>query len=173
MKKMFFVLFAMLIIALPNMRQASAQMPESLSFTMPEGIEPKFVQDYNYGSVIVTRFVLQGNSIDDWTEIFEIVNGLTINYPGTPKALYLNTIDKRKKRCSDSRFTIINENENSIIYEIIAKQCPSMPDEHSLNKVMYGNTNVFTLIYTNRNLKMSQKTRNNWLKVLSKAAIVQ
>lgn len=173
MKKMLLVLFAMLMTALPCIQQASAQMPESLAFTMPDGIKPKFVQDYNYGSVIVTRFVLQGKSIDDWTESFEIVNGMTINYPDTPEALYLKTIAKRKKRCSDSRFIIINENENSIIYEIIAKQCASMPDEHSLNKVMYGNTNVFTLIYTNRNLKMSQKTRNDWLRVLSKAAIIQ
>jgi len=173
MKKIFFVLFAMLLIMLPHMHQASAKMPESLSFTIPDGIEPKFIQDYNYGTVIVTRFVLQGNSIDDWTEAFEVINAMKSNYPKTPKEFCDNMIEKRKKACSTVDVSIIDQTAESILYEIKSKQCPPFPDEQSLNRAMYGNINAYILIYTNRTPGgMTKETRDSWLGTISTAMIL-
>ena len=173
MKKIFFVLFSTLLIMLPNIHQASAKQPESLSFTIPDGTEPKFIQDYNYGTVIVTRFVLQGNSIDDWTEAFEVINAMKSDYPKTPKEFCDNMIEKRKKTCATVDLSIIDETTESILYEIKSKQCAPFPDEQSLNRALYGKQNVFILIYTNRTPGgMTKQAREGWLGTISTAMIM-
>ncbi len=173
MKKIFFMLFTMLFLALPSIHKALARMPETLSFAIPDGTEPKFIQDFNYGNVLITRFVIQGNSIDDWTEAFEVINAMKINYPNTPKEYFNKTIERRKKECSSVVPSIIDQTDESILYEIKSKQCPPFPDEESLNRVLYGNINVFILIYTNKTPGgMTTQNRERWLGTISTAMIM-
>jgi hypothetical protein len=173
MKKMLFILYTMLFIALPSIHKASAEIPERLSFITPDGIKPKFFQDYNYGNVFVARFVLQGNTIDDWTEAFEVINAMKVNYPKTPKEFVDNMIENRKKACSTVDLSIIDQAADSILYEITSKQCPPFPDEQSLNRVLYGNINVFILIYTNRTPEgITKQSRDSWIGTLSTAMLM-
>lgn len=172
MKKISVILFSMLVMMASFFYQASGETPESVRFAMPSGVEPKFVQDYNYGIAFITRFVLQGNSIDDWTEAFEIVNAKKENYPDSPMEAYHKRVETRKKRCQEADFTIINQTPVSITYEVNSKKCPPLPDEQSINRVLYGKTNVFILIYTSRLPELMQKNHDSWLGTLSNAVIL-
>jgi hypothetical protein len=172
MKKISVVLLLMLIDILSFVHLASGKGPEKLIYVLPSGMEPKFVQDYDYGSVYMIRFVMQGNSIDDWTEVFEVVNAMKSNYPKNPLEMYNQTVEKRKMRCQNAECSIINQTPESIIYEIKTKKCPPFPDEYSINRVLYGKTNVFLLIYTSRKPELLQKTRDEWMGILSKAHIL-
>lgn len=143
---------------------------ESIRFSAK--MQPKFVRGFPGQGYELTRFVISGESITNWTEALETFNTLRKNYPPTIEAAYKTQMELRKKKCPDSVFNIIQQDTASILYEIRTSNCPPNPDEHSLTRVLYGNTNVFSLIYTNKVKELPADKRDEWIKYLSGASIV-
>lgn len=143
---------------------------EHISFSAK--MQPKFVQGFPGQGYELARFVISGESITKWTEALETLNTLRKNYPPTIEAAYKAQLEIRKKKCPDSAFNIIQQDNTSILYEIRTANCPPNPDEHSLTRTLYGSTNVFSLIYTNKVKELPADKRDEWIKYLSGARIV-
>lgn len=174
MKKMFLVLFSMLLITVPQKYPAAAQIPTGLLFKIPQGIKPKLLYEYNNMNTSKHRFIFQGDSANNWTESLEIVSGMITGFqPNTPSMLYLSKINEMKKRCSGAKQFLISSTWNSITYEIIIKNCPTMPDQYCVSKIIYTNMAFYTITYTNRTQNMTQKTRDEWRKTVSYAILSQ
>ncbi len=143
---------------------------ESIRFSAK--MTPKFVKGFPGQTVELTRFVLEGKSIDEWTEALETINALRAAYPPTLETFYNKNMELRKKTCPDSAFNIISQDPNSILYELRTKNCSFFPDQHSLTRVMYGKTNVWVLIYTNTVAELPTDKREEWIRYLSQANLV-
>ncbi len=152
---------------------ATTRPAEHITFSIPKDGQPKHVKDYSIqpGEAYLTRFVWQGESIDNWTEALEVFNTWRRNFPPTVDDAYKKAIDLRKKKCPDSTFNIISQDASSILYEIRTTNCPPNPDENSLTRTIYGNNNVFSLIYTNKTKEMPKEKRDEWTTILSNARI--
>lgn len=144
---------------------------EWLGFSLPKEKDVKFKKSFNSRNAYLTRFVWEGQAIDNWTEVLEVFNAWRGNYPSAIEDLYKLSIDTRNKKCPDSIFNVINQDPNSILYEIKTINCPPNPDEHSITKLLYGRDNFFELIYTNKTKDLSKETREEWVRILSEAAI--
>jgi len=151
---------------------------EMVSFPSPKGWpkgdkHAKYVQSFTVTprEAYLTRFVYEGESIDNWTESLEIYNTWKKNFPPTPEKAYNMLIEKRNKMCPEAKASVISQDNNSILYEIITIDCPPHPDENSLNRILYGNSDVFNLIYTNKVRTLAGETRDDWIRVLSEAHI--
>jgi len=120
----------------------------------------------------LTRIVWEGKSIDDWTEALEVFNTWRKKSPPTPEELYNSAIEHRIKVCPESTINVISKNASSMLYEIKTINCPSHPDEHSITRILYGKTNVFSLIYTNKIKDIPKETRDEWIGILSEAKII-
>ena len=143
---------------------------ENLRFSA--SMQPKFMQGFPGNGYELTRFVLRGDSINEWTEALETFNAQRRNFPATIDAYLKQSMDLRRKTCPDSLFNVIKQDQNSILFEIRTTNCPPNPDEHSLTRTLYGNTNVFSLIYTNKVKELPPDKREEWIKYLSDASIV-
>lgn len=145
---------------------------ERLYYHMPiELSQHKYYKAFDFGNAYLTRLVFEGQSIDDWTEAFEIFNTWKKNYPKSPEDAYKQQLEMRKKMCTEASFHVISQDNNSILYEINTVNCPPNPDEHSITRLLYGRTNVFSLIYTNKTKDLSEEIRGKWVSILSEAII--
>lgn len=147
---------------------------EHVTFPMPKEYQkPKFVKSFTIapGEAYLTRVVLEGESIDNWTVALEIFNTWKKNFPQNPEDAYKQLVDKRKKLCPEARFQVINQDNSSVLYEIKTINCPPNPDENSINRILYGNTDVFNMMYTNKKRVLPKETKDEWIRVLSEAVI--
>ena len=143
---------------------------ENLQFAAK--VQPKFVKGFPGKGYEVARFVIQGKSIDEWTEVLETFNGLRSNLPSTPGAYLRLAIDLRKEKCPEFSYNIIKQDANSILYEIRTTNCQPGSDEHSLTRTLYGNINVFSLAYSNKVKELSSDKREEWIRYLSDDRII-
>ncbi len=138
---------------------------------MRKGKEHKYFKEFDLKDAYVSRFVWEGESIDNWTEALEICNTWRKNLPPTPEGAYHLVMDIRKRMCPESTFSVINREASSMLYEIKTINCPAHPDEYSITRVLYGKSNVFSLIYTNKTKDLPRESREEWINILSGAII--
>jgi hypothetical protein len=151
---------------------------ETASYPSPKGWPrgdkyAKYVKSFTITprEAYLTRLVYEGESIDNWTEGLEVFNTWKKNFPPTPEKAYNMLIEKRIKMCPEAKANVISQDNNSILYEITTINCPPHPDENSLNRILYGNTDVFHFIYTNKVRTLPTEKRDDWIRVLSNTTI--
>ena len=166
LKKFGYLIFLILFIGCAGMGAPR----DNLRFSAK--VQPKFVQGFPGKGYELTRFVLTGESIKEWTEAFETINTLRTYYPSTIEAYLKSNMDLRKKTCPESAFNVLKQDQTSILFEIRTTNCPPNPDEHSLTRTIFGNTNEFSIIYTNKVKELPSDKREEWIKYLSEASIV-
>jgi len=157
----------------PGFITVQASGPERAEFDLPINKEIKNVGEFTLvkNKVYLNRFVFEGKSPDDWTEALDVINSWRRDSPKTPEGLYNSSRDSRIKNCPESTFDIIDTNPKSIFWETKTVNCTPHPDENSLTRILYGKKQVFTLIYTNKIKDIPKETRDEWMKILSKAKV--
>lgn len=151
---------------------ATMQGPkEGLDYPLPTK-KHKYVKTFTLKDAQLTVFVYEGKSIDDWTESLEIFNTWRKNYPPTPEEAYTSAIEARKKQCPETTINLISKDSKSILFEARTTNCPPQPDENSIIRILYGNTDVFIPRYTNKTKDIPKETRDEWIRVLSESYIM-
>lgn len=119
---------------------------------------------------VLTRFVLDGESGDDWVEALEILNTMRDKEPQTPALWYERFMKEGQAHCA-SAWSKIDETADSITFERVSDDCPPHGAQHAIYKVMYSDKQVFTLIATRKG-EMDAETRGGWLAVMESASVV-
>lgn len=128
---------------------------------------------------MVTEFVLPGEKIDSWSELF---TNQTIRKSAAPKSIDAFVRDIHKglsKGCPTIDWNVIanqlpsDTKETSILYEWKINNCPPDADQHEIARVIYGKFNIFRLAYTAKTKALSPKKREKWIKALSGAKIIK
>jgi len=146
---------------------------EHLMYKMPEGKKPKLVKEFTIKprESYLHLFVLEGEKIDNWAEALQVINTWRKNYPPTSEEAYNIFTEKGKKGCQNYTFNLISKDNNSVLYETLKYNCPPEPDQNSINRILYGNKDVFHLIYTNKVRNLPKETRDEWIRILTEAYI--
>lgn len=121
-------------------------------------------------SYVLTRFVIEGESADDWIEAFEVLDTLRRNAPKTVNGWYEQFRQKGEQHCPGSEWNVIAQDSDSLTFERRTSDCGPFAEQHALYRVIYGNDEVFTLIATRKG-SMDDETRSSWLAVLASATI--
>ncbi len=114
-----------------------------------------------------TSFVLEDSGAV--SEGLDIINTDPANDPSTVSGWYSEYRGVSEETCK-SDWQVLDEREDSLLFERITRGCPSLGSEHGLYKVLYGEQNNYVLIAT-RTPAMSQETRSHWLTLLGSARI--
>jgi len=154
--------------------QKQAQAGERINFKFPTDLGmPKYSKEFRIEPEgRLTRLVLEGDSIDNWTEALEIINTWRKNYPPTIDNAYQIHIEGLQKSCPESTVSVISKDSGSILFERKTVNCQPRPDENALTRILYGNSDVFLLVYTNKVKELPKEKRDGWIKALSEAKIV-
>lgn len=169
------LLASLLLAAIPQQGVAQAPAgPERVTFPFPKDPGgPKFVDDQSGSREdgALSRWVWNGESIDNWVEALEIVN---VRRPDIPPALeeaFRAAVASRQSYCPGSTSRLISSDSTSILYEITTRYCLGHADEISLTRIIRTPTQVFSLIYTNKAPDRADAKRQDWIRVLSEAKI--
>jgi len=115
------------------------------------------------------RFVVEGDSLEEWTEILEIVSTLRKHEPDNVKLWYERFQAQGNETCP-SEWTTIEERADSITFRRTSKDCQGFDDQDALYKVVYGKKKVFALFATIKG-EMDEADRDGYLTVLNSAEV--
>lgn len=135
-------------------------------FTSEEG--PLYGEKQNR-RVYHLRFVVEGESLESWTEILEIIDTHREHEPENAH-LWFERFQAQGNETCPSEWTIIDEQADSIIFQRTSKDCPAFDDQDALYRVLYGRQNVF-LIFATLKGEMDESGVAGWLNVLRSAEI--
>ena len=132
--------------------------PDPLIFTQDRA--PEFV---------LTRFIVEGSSAEEWTESLEIMNTWKKNQPRNVSGWYEKFKLQGEETCH-SDWKILEESKKSLMFERLSESCPPFGVQHAVYRVLYGKKNIFVLFAT-RKEGMDDGTRDSWIEVLESADI--
>jgi predicted small lipoprotein YifL len=122
-----------------------------------------------------TEFVLKGEKIDNWTRL---VTMQTVKKSDVSAESIETTVNKKAKemsaRCPETVWNVIERgpNTNTILYEFRVQNCPPDADQHEIARILDGKYNRFRIAYGAKVKTLPPEERDKWIKLLSKASIV-
>jgi hypothetical protein len=122
-----------------------------------------------------TKFVLKGEKIDNWTRL---VTMQTFKKSAVSAESVETTVNRMAKqmsaRCPETVWNVIERgpNTNTILYEFRVQNCPPDPDQHEIARILDGKYNRFRIAYGAKVKTLPPEERDKWIKLLSKASIV-
>ncbi len=138
-------------------------------FALPAGVAPVAINEFEEGPVLITRFVIDGTSADEWTSAFEILEISRKGQPKTAKEWFEAFNASGEEHCPGGEWSVELEDETSVLYERQTGECDGNPPQHSLNRVLYGKKKLFVLVFTS-SAEMPEDTRDTWLTILTNAS---
>jgi hypothetical protein len=120
----------------------------------------------------IIEYVPKGDDLDNWKELFTYQNGGKNHFDHSPEKMLNALKAQREKECPGAtEWTVIETNENSILYEWQAKPCLSWPEQHEIARIIYGKYNWFFLHYDSKVHELSPDTRAKWIKLLEAVTV--
>lgn len=144
---------------------ASAQ----IRFGLPAGTAPVSIKEYEDGPVLLTRFVLEGESQDAWTAALEVLEFSRKGQPGNATEWFEAYRASGDEHCPGATWTVVQQDKNSVLYERETGECDGNAPQHSLSRVLYGKKQVFLLIFTTHG-GLSTEDRDLWITTLGNAS---
>jgi hypothetical protein len=115
------------------------------------------------------RFVVEGESLEEWVEILETISTRRKDEPKQIR-LWLESFRAKGDRTCPGDWTILDERDTSITFLRSVDECPGFGAQDALYRVLYGKKKVF-LIFATRKGGMSEDLQASWLRVLNSAEI--
>jgi len=140
-----------------------------IRFGLPAEKVPVTIKELEEGPVLITRFVIEGASADVWTQAFEILEIPKKGQPKTAAQWFEAFKASGEEHCPGGVWGVVQEDENSVLYERTTAACDGNPAQHSLNRVLYGKKKVFVLIFTSAEA-LEAADREAWVAVLANAS---
>lgn len=134
-----------------------------------KGDEARIYTEDRAPKYVLTRFVVDGTSADEWKTAFEVMNTLRKNEPKSPHQWYERFMKAGEESCP-SEWTVISESSTSLTFERRSPACPPHEAQIALYRVLYGKREVFALIATTKG-EMTTEERAAWLRLLESAKV--
>jgi hypothetical protein len=142
---------------------------EALDFTL--GPEWKVGNIASTRVYTIKEFIRDGDDINNWKELVTIQKFWETSKP-SPEDVLNDLKRLREKECRGAtEWTVIDKNENSILYEWQEKPCLGWPDQHEIARIIVGKYGRYLLRYTAKVRELAPETRAEWIKTLSGARI--
>jgi len=142
---------------------------DGLRFTLPAGTAFVTVKEFDEGPVFLTRFVIEGTSADEWTQALEILQFSKKGQPKTASLWYDAFKTNGEQHCPGGVWTVLQQDDASVLYERTTADCDGNPPQRSLNRVLYGKKKAFVLIFTSAE-ELVSADREAWVSVLANAS---
>lgn len=110
----------------------------------------------------IIQYLLPGETTQDWTEL------VTIHKLQGQNAKRLSPLLIAQKVWQNPQISIYSQSDNDLIYEGYTEN----GQRYELVRVLSGDGIIYTLFYVSRNPETFSKKRNEWLRLLGQAKIV-
>ena len=128
----------------------------------------KYLKTETNNNMEIVTYVSENNRND----MLELMNTDRKKFPaGTVKEAQAQLLKIRLDSCPDTRSEIIEQDTNSIIYEMFTDSCRNIQNDYSLTRILYGENQVFIIIFSRQVEEISDQQKNEWLKDARSAII--
>lgn len=122
----------------------------------------------------IYEFTREEEDINNWQELVTVQNFSKTWGGPSPEDALNSLMEVREKECpGQTKWNIIEKDENSIAYEWQAKPCLGWPDQHEIAKVIDGQYNRFRIAYTAKTYQLSPERRNEWINIILESKVVK
>lgn len=121
----------------------------------------------------IAEFVLKGETIQNWTELVTAQTFFGLQKKAAAKDLAQAVIKDIKSICPDAICNIIKNGSKDLLFEWEIKNCPGQEDQHEISRVISGKEGIHLVHYVTKKLPLSPEKRNEWIKLLSLAALTK
>lgn len=146
-----------------------AYPPLARAMAPTDGTDPMVYMQNRAPVYVLTRVVVDGASAQDWVEALEVMDTRRRDAPKTLDAWYAEFRRTGEAACP-STWTVLDQGQGSMTFERVSGECPPHGAQHALYRVLYGRSEVFTLIATRKG-DMDEASREAWLTVLKSAKV--
>ena len=161
--------FAALLFLVSFAINATAK-EEHLLFSL--GLEWNPVRSPDTPKSTVLELIRAGDDINNWKELVTVQNFAKSRNYRHPAETLDALKEVREKTCPGvTEWTVIDQSEDSILYEWHAKECQGEPEQHEVARILYGKHNVFFLHYAAKVHELAPETREKWIKKFSSVSI--
>ena len=173
------------LAALPMIASPAVQPLKPTAVAVPsdneqtEGVEIKIGADWKQTftpdarKFTVVKFVPEGQDVNNWKEMVTIRHlGSLGRTKTTPQQLLDAWKSLREAECPGAtEFTVIAQNETSILFESQDQACRERPARHEIQRYLFGRRDLFALQYAAKEQQMAPETRARWIKTFSDATL--
>ena len=163
------LLFGPLLAYADDLTWSTYSYPKFYEAIIATGSEALVYTDDKAPLYVLTRFVIEGSSTEQWTEALELLNTQRKNEPKNAKAWYDRFKTQGDEHCQ-SDWQVLSESRKTLMFERRSGDCPPFAAQHALYHVLYGKSEVFVFTAT-RIGEMDTATREGWLGILQSAEI--
>jgi hypothetical protein len=150
---------------------ATSKPTEHISFNIENYDQWKVLNEEDHDRVFILTFVPKEQTADNWKSMLESINVRRKDYPNTPREAQQKLENLRLQSCPETSIETIEEDQANVTFMMKSVNCPMHKNPYQLTKILYGEDNVFVLIYTHRGGEITQETKDQWLKSLKSAEI--
>lgn len=153
----------------PSARSGSSSASgEDLWFRLDPGWRIGNLAEVPAQNYLIMEWVRAGDDIKNWRELFT-VQRFAKSWGGRSPEDALNSLKAiREKTCpSSTEWSVINKDENSILYEWRASPCLGWPDQHEISRIIDGQHARFRAGYTAKVGHISPEKRAEWINRIS------
>jgi hypothetical protein len=119
--------------------------------------------------VLLTRFVLEGESQEAWTSALEVLEFSKKGQPGNAADWLTAYRASGDENCPGAAWTVLQQDKDSVLYERETGACDGNAPQHSLSRVLYGKKQLFLLIFTTKG-DLAAEDRDLWITTLGNAS---
>lgn len=117
----------------------------------------------------LTRFVIEGRSVDDWDIALEVLETYRLNEPPTARD-WLQKYRAFSDPSCPGDWQVLAESDESVLFERTSPECPPHAAQQALHRTIYGRTGVWSLICTQKGA-LDEATRRECRALLESATI--
>jgi hypothetical protein len=122
----------------------------------------------------IIEWIKPGDTIDDWKQLLYQTRIKKTHAPGTVEEWFEAKKAQTEEQCPGAnRWSILERDENSILFEHETKGCKSRPDQIRLGRIVDGKWTRFEVEYNRRDKQMFPSERDSWIAILSRARAVE
>ena len=175
MLKLRSIFLPLLILFAATASLAAKDKREHLKFSMGKENEWKIATSSGApGGETTVEFVREGDDVQHWKELVTIQDLRKSASIKSPDITLEKLKALREKICPGAtEWTIIDKQEDSVLYEWHQKACADQPEQSELARVLYGKQNVFFLHYAVKAHEFPPDARAEWIKRFNKAEIIE
>ncbi len=116
----------------------------------------------------VREYVLVGQTVEDWKEL---VTSHSYAH-GVPLRPYFEQVKAGLSQgCPSLRISVLEESEDTIIYEWQHDGCQGYPAQHQLDRASRSGKRMLVLSFVEKTPQLSPEKRTAWLAILKEATI--
>ncbi|MBI1883558.1 MAG: hypothetical protein HYS08_05070 [Chlamydiae bacterium] len=160
MKRLLYLL--VLLVSMPPLSQAE----ETLQPTF-DGRPWKMGYQAHDESQNITEYVLEGETVDNWTELVTVHQFKNLQNKTTLKELMERMQSDLYRACPATRWEILNETPEDIVYTWQLKNCPDDEDQYEVARLILGKSAIYLIRYTHKASKIDRERYTVWLNLLA------